>query len=133
LLALIVAKADTGNRREENAMPAKTRARRTGKLAALAAAAAALGALTLPLAPVSAQPYLGWDFGGGIGIGIGPPPSAYNPCPNYGWPAYPYPCAYRYYGHAYPYHHSSHRYRRYSHASKPPSAPAPTQAPTTTP
>ncbi len=36
-------------------MPAKTRARRTGKLAALAAAAAALGALTLPLAPVGGR------------------------------------------------------------------------------
>ncbi len=70
--------------------------------------------------------------GGGIGIGIGPPPSAYNPCPTYGWPVYPYPCAYRYYGHAYPYHHSSRRYRRYSHAAKPQAAPTATQAPATT-
>jgi hypothetical protein len=101
-------------------MSAMTRIRRVGKLAAVATGAAALSALALPLTPANAQPYLGWDFGGGIGIGIGPPPSAYNPCPNYGWPVYPYPCAYRY-GHAY--HYSQHRrYHRYSRASKPPAA-----------
>ena len=61
-----------------------------GKLAALALA----GAVALPLAPAHAQIYPGWDFGGGIGIGIGPPPSAYTPCPTYGWPYYPYPCTY---------------------------------------
>ena len=102
-------------------MSAKTRVRRFGKLAGLAAGAAALGALALPLASANAQPYLGWDFGGGIGIGIGPPPSAYNPCSTYGWPVYPYPCAYRYYGHAY----NSHNYRRshrYARATKPPAA-----------
>jgi hypothetical protein len=113
-------------------MSAMTRIRRVGKLAAVATGAAALSALALPLTPANAQPYLGWDFGGGIGIGIGPPPSAYNPCPTYGWPVYPYPCAYRYYGHAYPYHHSSRRYRRYSHAAKPQAAPTATQAPATT-
>ena len=104
-------------------MSAKTHVRRFGKLAALTAGAAALGALAIPLTPANAQPYLGWDFGGGIGIGIGPPPSAYNPCPNYGWPVYPYPCAYRYSGHAYHYPHHR-RYHRYSRASKPPSAAA---------
>jgi hypothetical protein len=98
-------------------MSVKTPARRFGKLVALVAAVAGLGALALPLTPANAQPYLGWDFGGGIGIGIGPPPSAYNPCPTYGWPVYPYPCAYRYYGHAYHYPH----HRRYSRASKRPS------------
>ena len=51
-------------------MSAKIRARPFGKLAALAAVAA-LGALAIPLTPANAQPYLGWDFGGGIGIGIG--------------------------------------------------------------
>ena len=101
-------------------MSAEARVRHFGNLAALAVAAAALGALAMPLTPANAQPYLGWDFGGGIGIGIGPPPSAYNPCPNYGWPVYPYPCAYRYYGQAY--HYPQHRrYHRYSRASKPPS------------
>ncbi len=112
-------------------MPAKTRVPRLGKLAVLTAAAAALGSLAIPLTPANAQPYLGWDFGGGIGIGIGPPPSAYNPCPTYGWPVYPYPCAYRYYGNAYPYHHSSRRYHRYSRAAKPQAAPTATQAPAT--
>ena len=114
-------------------MSAKTRARRLGKLAALAVVAAAIGGLATPLAPANAQIYPGWDFGGGIGIGIGPPPSAYTPCPTYGWPVYPYPCAYRYYGHAYPYHRSARRYHRYSHAVKPPSAPAATEGSTTPP
>ena len=108
-------------------MSAKLRTTRRGKLAVLAVASAALGVLAIPLTPANAQPYLGWDFGGGIGIGIGPPPSAYNPCPTYGWPVYPYPCAYRYYGYPYPHHYSSRRYRRYSHASRPPSAPAATR------
>ena len=115
---MIVAKANSSNhrQREENTMSAKTPVRRSGKLLALAVAAAALGCLAIPAAPAVAQPYLGWDFGGGIGIGIGPPPSAYNPCPNYGWPVYPYPCAYPYYGRAYHSHHAR-RSPRYSRAS----------------
>jgi hypothetical protein len=69
--------------------------RRFGKLATLAIAAVALGALTAPLSPARAQPYLGWDFGNGFGIGIGAPPSAYTPCPDYGWgPFYPNACGY---------------------------------------
>ena len=100
-------------------MSIKARARRSGNLTTLAVAAMAFGAVAIPLTPAKAQPYLGWDFGNGFGIGIGPPPSAYNPCPNYGWPIYPYPCAYRYYGHAY-YPHHYRRYRRYSRASKSP-------------
>lgn len=66
------------------------------KLIRLAAIGLAAGVL-LMAAPARAQPYLGWDFGGGFGIGIGAPPSAYNPCPDYGWPWYPYRCRYRYY------------------------------------
>jgi hypothetical protein len=69
-------------------MSAQTSARRLGKLATFAVAAAALGALSIPLAPASAQIYLGWDFGHGYGIGIGAPPSAYSACPNYGWPQF---------------------------------------------
>jgi hypothetical protein len=60
----------------------------------LAIAAIALMAAAAPVRPAAAQPYLGWDFGGGVGIGIGPPPSAYTACPNYGWPYYPYRCRY---------------------------------------
>lgn len=75
-------------------MSVATRTRRFGKLSTLAFAAAALGALALP-APAGAQIYLGWDFGHGWGVGIGTPPSAYTPCPTYGWPYYPYACSYR--------------------------------------
>jgi hypothetical protein len=43
--------------------------------------AAALGllAVALPLAPAKANMvYLGWDFGNGFGVGVGPVPSAYG-------------------------------------------------------
>jgi hypothetical protein len=73
-------------------MSADRRTRRFGKFATLAVAAAALGAMAIPPSPANAQIYLGWDFGNGFGVGIGTPPSAYTPCPNYGWPYYPYPC-----------------------------------------
>lgn len=77
-------------------MSTAAQTRRFGKLATLAVAAAALGAIAIPLKPASAQPYLGWDFGNGWGVGIGTPPSAYTPCPNYGWPGYhPYCAPYR--------------------------------------
>ena len=66
-----------------------------GKLAVLAVVAG-IAVVAIPPAPAAAQIYPGWDFGGGIGIGICPPPSAYTPCPNYGWPYYPYGCAYGY-------------------------------------
>jgi hypothetical protein len=78
-------------------MSVATPTRRAGKLATLAVAVAALGALAIPAAPASAQIYLGWDFGNGVGIGIGAPPSAYTPCPTYGWPYYPYRCGARRY------------------------------------
>lgn len=77
-------------------MTAETGTRRLGKWASLAAASLALGALAIPLQPASAQVYLGWDFGNGVGIGLGPPPSAYARCPNYGLgPEYCYPPYYR--------------------------------------
>jgi len=69
-------------------MPIEKRSRRLGKFATLAVAAAALGALALPSGPANAQVYLGWDFGNGWGVGVGTPPSAYTPCPNYGFPGY---------------------------------------------
>jgi hypothetical protein len=54
---------------------------------------AAVGALMFVPASARAQPYLGWDFGHGFGIGVGVPPSAYDPCPTYGWGRfYPYGC-----------------------------------------
>src|SRR5215217_5804323 len=45
----------------------------------------ALGVVATLTAPANAQMYLGWDFGNGFGIGIGQVPSAYSPCPTYGW------------------------------------------------
>lgn len=52
---------------------------RFGRLGTLAIAAVALGsAFALTSAPAKAQMYLGWDFGRGIGVGIGTPPSAYG-------------------------------------------------------
>lgn len=81
-------------------MSADRRSRRFGKLAALALVAALAGA-ALPLNSARAQIYLGWDFGHGIGVGIGTPPSAYEACPTYGFgPFYPFRCRYyppRYY------------------------------------
>jgi hypothetical protein len=76
-------------------MSGKKFAQRVPRLAALGFATALLGAVAVPLAPADAQIYLGWDFGHGFGIGLGTPPSAYTPCPTYGWPYYPYRCAYR--------------------------------------
>lgn len=90
-------------------MQAETRVRPPKTTAALAAAAAIAMMLLIPRGPAEAQIYPGWDFGNGFGIGLGMPPSAYNPCPTYGWPIYPYHCAYRYYGRT---HHARH-YRRY--------------------
>jgi hypothetical protein len=53
--------------------------RRLGRIATLAVAAAGLTALALPLQGANAQGiYLGWDFGNGVGIGLGTPPSAYG-------------------------------------------------------
>ena len=55
------------------------RNRRLGKIAALSAAALGLLAVALPLQSAKADMmYLGWDFGNGYGVGIGPVPSAYG-------------------------------------------------------
>ena len=60
-------------------MRERTRNRRFGRLAAFAAGALGLVAVALPLHQASAQTmYLGWDFGNGFGIGVGPVPSAYG-------------------------------------------------------
>ena len=96
------------------AMSASIRGRRFGKLAALIIGAAALGALSGTPASAGGEPYLGWDFGNGFGVGVGTPPSAYDPCPTYGWPAYPYACRYRAYRPAHYYRPYS-RYHRYHH------------------
>ena len=50
------------------------------RLAGIAAVSGLLGlaAVALPTQPAQAQMYLGWDFGNGIGVGIGTPPSAYG-------------------------------------------------------
>jgi hypothetical protein len=69
-------------------MLVKSGIKQPARLAAFAFTATMLGAIALPLAPANAQAYLGWDFGNGWGIGIGTPPSAYEACPNYGFPGY---------------------------------------------
>jgi len=74
--------------------------------------AAMLGAWAIRPASAGSQPYLGWDFGGGFGVGVGTPPSAYDPCPTYGWPVYPYRCRYYYSRHARHVRHA-HHHRRY--------------------
>lgn len=72
--------------KQEGKMLAIKRSRQAGKLTTLAVAAAAVGGLIIPMAPASAQIYLGLDFGNGFGIGVGQVPSAQSPCPTYGWP-----------------------------------------------
>jgi hypothetical protein len=89
----------------EVSMSTDTRNRRFIKLAAGAIGAIALCALAVPLTAAKAQvPYLGVDFGGGFGIGIGVPPSAYGmPAASpiaplyYPPPAAPPPARYYYY------------------------------------
>jgi hypothetical protein len=63
---------------------------RTGKLVTLAAAVTAPKRSSDAVHARSAQMdlrqiYLGGDFGNGFGIDVGQVPSAYNPCPTYGW------------------------------------------------
>jgi len=90
-------------------MIARATSLRLGAAVMLAAAALAFGGRP---ASAGAEPYLGWDFGGGVGIGIGAPPSAYDACPTYGWPVYPYRCRYAF--HRATYHSRwSRRHRRY--------------------
>jgi hypothetical protein len=52
---------------------------RLSKIAAMTVAALGLLAVALPLQPAKADmTYLGWDFGNGFGVGVGPVPSAYG-------------------------------------------------------
>ena len=70
-------------------MSLDTRNRRFSKVGAAVVAAIGLCSLALPLAPAKAQvPYLGVDFGGGFGVGLGVPPSAYGAAPMS--PLYPF-------------------------------------------
>jgi hypothetical protein len=56
-----------------------TRSNRLGRLATLSVAALGLVAVALPLQGAKADIfYLGWDFGNGFGVGVGPVPSAYG-------------------------------------------------------
>jgi hypothetical protein len=55
------------------------RNRQLSRLATLSVAALGLLAVALPLHSAKADGmYLGWDFGNGIGVGVGTPPSAYG-------------------------------------------------------
>ena len=63
-------------------MTIETRNRWFTRVGTAAIAAVALGALAIPLTPAKAQ-YLGVDLGGGVGIGLGVPPSAYGVYPPY--------------------------------------------------
>ena len=59
-----------------------TEKRRFSRIAAAAVGAIGLAAMAVPLTSAQAQvPYLGVDFGGGFGVGIGAPPSAYGMAP----------------------------------------------------
>ena len=76
-------------------MSLATRKQRFSRLGTALVAGAGLCALATPLAPAQAQvPYLGVDFGGGFGIGIGAPPSAYGMAP--ASPIYPFYAPYYY-------------------------------------
>jgi len=68
-------------------MRIETRNRWFTRVGTAAIAAVALGALAVPLTPANAQ-YLGVDLGGGVGIGLGAPPSAYGVYPPYYHPPY---------------------------------------------
>lgn len=60
-------------------MPKTVRNRRLGRIATFAVAAAGLIAVALPLQSAKADGmYFGWDFGNGIGVGLGTPPSAWG-------------------------------------------------------
>jgi hypothetical protein len=65
-----------------------------GRIAAAVVGAAALGLLAV--APAQAQvPYLGIDLGGGVGLGLGAPPSAYGMAPASPlWPLWGAPAMY---------------------------------------
>lgn len=73
----------------------KTVTRHCLVVGALTVAAAALPTLAISPAQAGNEPYIGWDFGNGMGVGIGTPPSAHDPCPTYGWGYSSYRCHYR--------------------------------------
>jgi hypothetical protein len=102
-------------------MSLKTSSRRYLTIGALALGAATLPMLAVSPAQAGNEPYIGWDFGGGVGVGIGTPPSAYDRCPNYGWGYDPYTCHYR------PIHYRRHARPRPHH---PVQRPRTEQAPT---
>jgi hypothetical protein len=89
-------------------------------ISALITGVAILPCLFAAPAKAGSEPYIGWDFGNGFGIGLGTPPSAYDKCATYGWPVYPYGCRDR--------SHSSYRrsettttvHRDYGEAAPPP-------------
>lgn len=90
---------------------------RHGLTVAAFAAVASLSALAVSPAHAANQPYLGWDFGHGMGVGVGTPPSSYDACPHYGWGP-----GYRCY-----HHYRAVHYRHYHHRHHvtPPAARAP--------
>ena len=92
-----------------------------GRLVSIAAVAAALSLFAAMPARAGNEPYLGWDFGGGFGIGVGVPPSAHDPCPTYGWSYYPYRCHYR------PTHYYRRHHRRSEHQAAPNQGPSDAQ------
>lgn len=94
-------------------------ARRCLTLAAFAVAAATLSSVAVSPARAGNEPYLGWDFGRGVGVGIGVPPSAYDACPSYGWGYRPYPCPYR------PAHYYRHHWHHHHHHPRPAPPPRP--------
>lgn len=81
-------------------MTVNTQNRRLRRIVAFFVGAVGLCAMAVPLTSAQAQvPYLGVDFGGGVGIGLGVPPSAYGVAPFSPispFTPYPYPPAYTY-------------------------------------
>lgn len=69
-------------------------------ISALVTSVAILPCVFAAPAKAGSEPYIGWDFGNGFGIGIGAPPSAYDKCATYGWPVYPTPYGCRYSSHS---------------------------------
>jgi hypothetical protein len=74
--------------------------KQSGTIAAAVIGAAALAALAFSPTPAKAQvPYLGIDLGGGVGLGLGAPPSAYGMAPASPlWPFWGAPATYPPYG-----------------------------------
>lgn len=77
-------------------MAIDNRRKGVGGMAAAVIGAAALGLLAISSAPAQAQvPYFGIDLGGGVGLGLGAPPSAYGMAPASPlWPLWGSPALY---------------------------------------